>query len=133
MAADRHRPQPASVHLFPTTLAPSLQVYVSLAKLNAGCTKTVAVERRRVRPDGISFLSTKNVHVIIRCDAFLQPLLLPLDWRPGLPMLAQRGTARSRETCLFQAELPLVLCKQAACLHCSRCHGCLTLPQAWVS
>jgi hypothetical protein len=47
-------------------LHPSLQVFVSLAKLNAGCAKTVAVERRRVRPDGAAFLSTKNIHAIIR-------------------------------------------------------------------
>ena len=42
------------------------QVYVSLPKLNAGCTKTVAVERRRVRPDGTLFTSIKNVHAVIR-------------------------------------------------------------------
>ena len=43
-----------------------LQVYVSLPKLNAGCTKTVAVERRRVRPDGTTFTCVKNVHAVIR-------------------------------------------------------------------
>ena len=41
-------------------------MYVSLPKLNAGCTKTVAVERRRVRPDGTLFTSIKNVHAVIR-------------------------------------------------------------------
>ena len=43
------------------------QVAVSLEKLNRGCTKTVSVERRRVRPDGAEFLSTKTVHLVIRC------------------------------------------------------------------
>ncbi|PRW60794.1 subfamily B member 4 [Chlorella sorokiniana] len=42
------------------------EVYVSLPKLNAGCTKTVAVERRRVRPDGTAFTCVKNVHAVIR-------------------------------------------------------------------
>lgn len=57
-----------------TSLCPSLarpwlgtaQVYVSLEKLNSGCIKTVAVERRRVAPDGREFASTKNIHLVLR-------------------------------------------------------------------
>ena len=39
---------------------------MSLEKLNSGGAKTVAVERRRVRPDGAEFLSTKNIHLVVR-------------------------------------------------------------------
>ncbi|KAL4443834.1 hypothetical protein ABPG75_011571 [Micractinium tetrahymenae] len=42
------------------------EVYISLEKLNSGCTKTVAVGRRRVAPDGREFASTKNIHLVLR-------------------------------------------------------------------
>ncbi|KAL4449463.1 hypothetical protein ABPG77_007107 [Micractinium sp. CCAP 211/92] len=42
------------------------EVYISLEKLNSGCTKTVAVERRRVAPDGREFASIKNIHLVLR-------------------------------------------------------------------
>jgi DnaJ-class molecular chaperone len=47
---------------------PSLQrdVPVALAKLNAGCTKAVAVERRRVDYSGRAFVSAKTFHLVIR-------------------------------------------------------------------
>lgn len=47
-------------------LRSAAQVYISLEKLNSGCTKTVAVERRRVAPDGREFASTKNIHLVLR-------------------------------------------------------------------
>lgn len=44
-----------------------LQVWVSLERLNAGCIKTVEVERRRVAADGASQQVKKNVvHLVIR-------------------------------------------------------------------
>jgi len=40
-------------------------VYISLPKLNAGCTKTVAVERRRVRPDGSTLYDMASLTKVI--------------------------------------------------------------------
>lgn len=67
-AAGRGLPTPSSPPARPPTPLPTSrpQLHVSLAKLNAGCTKTVAVERRRVRPDGAACLSVKHVHAVIR-------------------------------------------------------------------
>eukprot|EP00887_Chlorella_sp_A99_P003997 scaffold11.g3997.t1 len=47
-------------------LADERQVFVSLAKLNSGCTKTVTVERCRVAPDGAAERQAKTVHLVIR-------------------------------------------------------------------